>query len=826
MKANFVLFIFFLFSITSFTQVADSKVIRVNNLGYKPVSIKVAVIGSKDDFEVEEFYVCNSVTDKIVFTSKKVKKYSVWGAFKTSFRLDFSEFVDWGSYYIAVKGVKSPIFKINEEIYNGTADYLLHYMRQQRCGYNPVIGDSCHVHDGFIIYHPELDSTHIDVTGGWHDASDYLQYVTTSANAVFQMMFAYQQNPKSFGDEYDKNGKKGKNGIPDIVDEIKWGMDWLIKMNPNKDLMFNQIADDRDHRGFRLPNKDTVSYNLKDLQRPVYFCTGEPQGFGNHKNRSTGVASTAGKFSSAFALGSKILKDFYPEYAQQLKKKSLEAYEKGLEKPGVCQTACGTSPYFYEEDNYADDMQLAAIQLFSLTGNNNYLAEAVEYGKTETITPWMGADTARHYQWYPFVNLGHFYVAESEKPVGKLFKEFMQMGLQEIYSRGKDNPFQIGIPFIWCSNNLVAAALTQARLYNNLTGDSTYLEMEASLRDWLLGCNPWGISMVIGLPEYGNFPKDPHSSLAHLNNFQLSGGLVDGPVYGSIFNNLRGLRIANGDEYADFQSNLVVYHDDFGDYSTNEPTMDGTASLTYYFSSLASGNEIVSINDNSVKVHNGIIRKDTTKKEIYLSFTGGDYSDGGTIIYNTLHNNKIKANFFFTGDFYRSPYNSVLIKRLIQEGHYLGPHSDKHLLYADWTKRDSTLVTKEEFIADLRNNYKEIERFGIDPAKVTYFMPPYEWYNNTISEWASELGVTIVNFTPGTSSNADYTTPDMGERYISSDKIFKNIIEYEKKDPSGLNGFILLIHIGSHPDRTDKFYYKLHELIQHLKQQGYSFKTF
>ena len=96
-------------------------------------------------------------------------------------------------------------------------------MRQQRCGYNPFLKDSCHVHDGYIVYHPTKTGQHIDVRGGWHDATDYLQYTTTSANAIYQMMFAYQENPESFGDAYDAAGNPGANGIPDIVDENQVG---------------------------------------------------------------------------------------------------------------------------------------------------------------------------------------------------------------------------------------------------------------------------------------------------------------------------------------------------------------------------------------------------------------------------------------------------------------------------------------------------------------------------------------------------------------------------------------------------------------------------
>ena len=96
-------------------------------------------------------------------------------------------------------------------------------MRQQRCGYNPFLKDSCHVHDGYIVYHPTKTGQHIDVRGGWHDATDYLQYTTTSANAIYQMMFAYRENPEAFGDAYNAAGLPEANGIPDIVDEIKWG---------------------------------------------------------------------------------------------------------------------------------------------------------------------------------------------------------------------------------------------------------------------------------------------------------------------------------------------------------------------------------------------------------------------------------------------------------------------------------------------------------------------------------------------------------------------------------------------------------------------------
>lgn len=219
----------------------------------------------------------------------------------------------------------------------------------------------------------------------------------------------------------------------------------------------------------------------------------------------------------------------------------------------------------------------------------------------------------------------------------------------------------------------------------------------------------------------------------------------------------------------------------------------------------------------------GIVRGDTTSRALSLVFTGGDFGDGGDHILNVLNEQGVKSSFFFTGDFYRNPAFEDIIAQLVADGHYLGAHSDRHLLYCDWEKRDSLLVTKKQFLDDLHANYEEMKRFGIEPEEAQYFMPPYEWYNDSISRWTQEAGFQLINFTSGTRSNADYTTPDMAN-YISSEEIYRSIVNYEKSSQSGLNGFILLIHIGTAPARTDKFYYRLDELIAWLQDQGYQLK--
>lgn len=565
--------------------------VRVNQLGYRKNDIKVAVFISTSEVGLKSFRVVDAASGKAVFEKKGLSRSADLTQFKSCYRLTFTEFITDGIYRIEAGGTSSPDFRISDDVYDGTADFLLNYMRQQRCGFNPWLKDSCHTHDGYVIYGGLSDSIHIDVTGGWHDAADYLQYVATSANATYQMLFAYSENPGSFGDDYLANGLPGKDGIPDVLNESRWGLEWLIKMNPLPGVMYNQIADDRDHIGFRFPNKDTANYG-KGPERPVYRCTGKIQGLFNYKNRATGIASTAGKFSSAFARGSLIYKNIDPAFSDLLLSKAESAFTYGVENPGACQTAPGKAPYFYEEDNWADDMELAAAELYRITNDIKYLKQAADFGRMEPVTPWIGADTARHYQWYPFVNMGHPMIS-SLAGEGDLRNEFlknMREGLDRIKARGEKNPFMIGVPFIWCSNNLVAAILTQADLYSRISGDNSFAELEAAHRDWLFGCNPWGTSMIVGLPQNGDFPENTHSSYV-VKGEQVPGGLVDGPVYATIFKSLKGLFLSQDDEYITFQTKLAVYHDDYADYSTNECTMDGTACLVYYLSSLQSFNK-------------------------------------------------------------------------------------------------------------------------------------------------------------------------------------------------------------------------------------------
>jgi len=219
-----------------------------------------------------------------------------------------------------------------------------------------------------------------------------------------------------------------------------------------------------------------------------------------------------------------------------------------------------------------------------------------------------------------------------------------------------------------------------------------------------------------------------------------------------------------------------------------------------------------------------IARGPRDKKIIALEFTGGNFADGGTTIMETLKKHSIKASFFFIGDFFRNAEFKPLIERIRDEGHYLGPHSDEHPLYASWEEPPKLLITKEDFNADIDRNMETLKKFGVEPAQARFFIPPYEHYTQEISDWTAERGMVLINLTRGTRTHADYMQDD-DPKYITSEDMVKSVLDYEKKDPDGLNGFLLLMHVGAGPGRTrDHLYNHLDDLVTELKSRGYSFQ--
>ncbi|MCH5222073.1 MAG: polysaccharide deacetylase family protein [Muribaculaceae bacterium] len=220
--------------------------------------------------------------------------------------------------------------------------------------------------------------------------------------------------------------------------------------------------------------------------------------------------------------------------------------------------------------------------------------------------------------------------------------------------------------------------------------------------------------------------------------------------------------------------------------------------------------------------HGAVVRINPSEKKIFLIFSADSLFQGGETILRILKEENVKGSFFLTGNCLRLKEHEQLIRNIIDGGHYVGGHSDGHILYATWERRDSLIVTKEEIEQDIVRNIQELERFGVSKENSKWFLPPYEYYNRESVDITENLGYHVVNYTPGTVTPADYMSPK--ERNYKSSQVLIDML-YDFEEANGLNGALLLIHPGPQPDRIDCLYDRLGEIIQHLKSKGYTFES-
>lgn len=557
--------------------------LRANQIGYLPGDVKTAVVFSAS--ALPQMFDVVDDQQRVVWTGTATRPETQrWGAFTAHGEIDFSAVKAPGRYRVRAVGtnIESHPFAIRPAVFDDAADAMLGFMRQQRCGYNPYLDAVCHRLDGRTAEGPRPAGTYLTASGGWHDAGDTLKYLITSSTATAQLLLAYVIAPDMWRDHNNELGQTVPNGRADVLDEARWGLEWLLRLHPSPAELYHMVGDDRDHSGWRLPPDDQSDYGWgKGSYRTVYFATGAPQGLAQFKSESTGVANIAGRYAAAMALAYQVWRNVpgEAEFARTCLRAGREVYALGKKQPGVQQGNSYGAPYRYNENTWADDMEWGAAELFRATGDPVFLADARRYAAEAASVSWMGRETTLHYEFYPFMNTGHFRVhgaAAATPAVKTQVAGFYRQGLNDTVAAGRRNAWNIGVPFIWCSNNLVVALATQGLMYERMTRSPAYRRFIARQRDWLFGANPWGVSMFTGLGVVA--ATDVHIPTIQLKKRAVPGGLVDGPVTQSTFSSLRGVSLSRPDAFAIFQSPEAVYHDDWQDYSTNEPTMDGTAS--------------------------------------------------------------------------------------------------------------------------------------------------------------------------------------------------------------------------------------------------------
>jgi len=515
--------------------------IRLNQVGYLNHDIKRTVLGSDEDLKGRKFFIKRLSDEQILFsddigTSKSgISKDT---PFRFNYILDFSDVRTDGSYYLELQdGTRSHPFEINNYFYRSIIDKLLYFLRVARCGdTRPELHKPCHLHDATNV--------NLDLTGGWHDAGDFLKFTHQIAYTTYLLLLSYEVNKAGYRQNFRDSDK---NGIDDILDEAKIGIDYLVKCYPDENRFISMVGDfDADHsQPGRMPENDV----LASTRRPASIKFDR---------------SKLAKYAYTMALASKIFE----------------------EKPGnesSAKTYLLLAKRAYDraktiESGKYDQLCLAATELYLATKEKTYLSEAKYFNEKTTVAYWGGYANN--------TNLAHARIASIyPESIARLKKS-----VAHFYAASQKNIFGFSAPYAWGSLYSAISSGSAGLFYNLLTGDDSFNDLPRHIKDYTLGVNPWGVCFISGLGTV--YPKNIHNNLAVMlkkegkqENATITGAVAEGPYDRKDWDKKYSRRVpANKDVFSRFQTSEFVYHDHVADYVTNEPTIYGAAEAVLFFS--------------------------------------------------------------------------------------------------------------------------------------------------------------------------------------------------------------------------------------------------
>ena len=530
---------------SSTIQSSPPIVIRVNQVGFEPDAPKNAIILSKFNLQDKYFEILDSQSHKSLMKTKLGFSTGPYANFPFSYSIDFSDFFTEGKYLVSVNDFFSPGFEIKKGPYKNIVNSLLTFFKVQRCGYtDPYLHEICHKADvTHLIENGIRIDTTVDVTGGWHDAGDYVKFLNTTAYATYTLLFAYEFNPDFFN--FDDNN----DDVPDILEEAKIGLDWLLRCNFDKYKLITQVQDLRDHEvGWRLPENDTLQFD-----RPGFVGIGK---------------NLIGIYSATLAMGSRIWRQKFmaDDFADNCLTAAENIYSLRITAPDIDSSTTGV----YQDNSFWGKLALGAVELYKTTNRPDLLKDAKSYADSSGPDFWWSYGEITDYAFYR--------LSEYDKK----YTDLIEASLKHFVKNMNKNLFRQSADLYWGSNNTTLGIALKNILWKRITGSKKYDELSANQINYILGQNPWGISFISGVGQ--NFSKKLHHQISKILKKELTGGFAAGPVKKSILQSYN-IPYSGIDKFKDYQTDEAFYRDDFNDYITNEPTISANATGIFVFGS-------------------------------------------------------------------------------------------------------------------------------------------------------------------------------------------------------------------------------------------------
>jgi endoglucanase len=530
--------------------------IVVNQVGYLPEQSKIALL-LNDSVADATAQLVDQQTKAVVFSKSLGQAQFDSASGDVIQSIDFSAVQQAGEYHWQIGNLRSVPFKIAAQVYQEAFAMLLRSYYLQRCGVelnDPVTGiyhPPCHVNDAVLAHQ---DSIHlagesIAAQGGWHDAGDYGKYVATTAVTLGRILSLYEQQPHLFWDGQLVIPESG-NGIPDVLDEMQVGLDWLLRMQRQDGAVYRKLSGADWSIGLS-PDEDQQLRYVYGLSTP----------------------ETA-KFAAAMAIAARVFHPLKTELAQQYQQAAEKAWRYLEQHPTmqvdwIKEDDSGSGKYLSSEIDTepslmvdTDDRFWAAAELYITTGQLPFEQYVSNYLKTSEYTL---------FEWKDPSALGMTnYLFQTRQPIAPDIRTQLVSKLQKRADQALAKANQSGYRlandrFIWGSNKIAAEEAITLLYAHQATPCAAYQTAAADQLDYLLGRNPFNQTFVTGL---GTHP------VQHTNHLfaRAKGVYIPGLLVG-------GANELAQDQIAPKKLGIRSYLDDDRSYATNEYAIDYNASL-------------------------------------------------------------------------------------------------------------------------------------------------------------------------------------------------------------------------------------------------------
>lgn len=538
---------------------ANTGSIKLNQLGFLPSSNKLAVVPT---LVGTEFIVRDTADDTIVMTAQSGEVQTWVPSDESVSAMDFSSVTTEGNYEVEVPSLDLlSSFSVLSNVYLNAHDAALkaYYFNRAGQGLNQDLAGKWSRTAGHpdtrVLVHQSAATTErpegtvISAPKGWYDAGDYNKYVVNSGISTYTLLIAFEHY-SAFYQNRDIGIPESGDSVPDILDEAKWNLDWMLAMqDPNDGGVYHKLT--------TLSFSGAVMPHEADAPRFVV-----------QKGTSASL-----NFAAVMAVASRIYHPYFPDFANQYQQASLAAWRWALANDDVAYNQPpDVSTGAYGDSQFEDEFAWAAAELYLLTEDESYLNYFKDVRAQLRVPSWSNTSALSHIS---LLDQGRSKLSDEDYTEVKgdllaLADMVVDLHLHSAYKVAMQNT-----DFVWGSN---AVAMNKAIILLQAfhqTSDNKYKDAATSLLDYVLGRNPTDYSYLTG---YGN--KTP----MQIHHRQSEADDVIEPVPGFLAGGAQ-----NGQQdKCDYPSDLPAksYLDDYCSYSTNEVTINWNAPLVYVLAGL------------------------------------------------------------------------------------------------------------------------------------------------------------------------------------------------------------------------------------------------